>query len=83
VITHWRNGITEVTSSDKTRIFLAKDAEVANITTSQGEIRPVTWLYRLPVGTTMAPNGEPGTEKWLLEGNVLLTVINSREDFTP
>jgi hypothetical protein len=43
----------------------------------------VTWLYRLPVGAAIAPDGEPGITKWLLDGNVILAVINSRDDFTP
>jgi hypothetical protein len=42
----------------------------------------VTWLYRLPDGATMAPNGEQGITKWMLDGNVILTIINKHEDFT-
>jgi len=61
---------------------LAKDSEVVTVTTSTGEVKPVTWLYRLPDGATMAPNGEPGITKFLLNGNIILTVINNRADFT-
>jgi hypothetical protein len=82
VITHWGNGVTEVTKPDNTRIVVAKDSEAAAITTSTGEVKPVTWLYRLPDGATMAPNSEPGITKFLLNGNIILTVINNRADFT-
>jgi len=61
---------------------LAKDSEVVTVTTSTGEVKPVTWLYQLPQGTTMASNIEPGISKWLLNGNIILTIINKHEDFT-
>jgi hypothetical protein len=83
VITHWRNGITEVTSAVNQRILLAKDSEAATVTTVTGEVKPVTWIYKLPQGTTVVTNSEPGVTKMMLDGNVILTIISKGENFTP
>jgi len=83
VIIHWANGITEVTGADNRRILLAKDAEAATVTTSTGEVKPVTWIYQLPQGATVAPaSGEPGITRMMLDGNVILTIIQKLENFT-
>ena len=83
VITHWRNGITEVTGPDNKRILLAKDSEAATVTTATGEVKYVTWIYKLPQGTTAIPNAEPGVTKMMLNGQVILTIISKGENFTP
>jgi hypothetical protein len=83
VITHWKNGITEVPSADNQRILLAKDSEAETVTTATGEVKPVTWIYKLPQGTTAIPNAEPGVTKMMLDGQVILTIISKGENFTP
>jgi hypothetical protein len=83
VITHWRNGITEVTGLDNKRILVAMDSDAATVTLDTGEIRRVTFMYQLPQGTTAIPNSEPGVTKMMLDGNVILTIVSKGENFTP
>ena len=83
VITHWRNGITEVTGPNNRRILVAMDSEAATVTMDTGEVKYVTWMYQPPQGTTAIPNSEPGVTKMMLDGNVILTIVSKGENFTP
>jgi rhodanese-related sulfurtransferase len=81
VITHWANGITEITGPDNKRVMLVRDSDAPTQTVSSGE-KPVTWIYSLPSGTTVATNTDPGVTKFVLNTQVILTVINSADSFT-
>jgi hypothetical protein len=48
---------------------------------TNGDIKPVTWLYHLPVNTTIDDKSEPGTTMMLLDSKVILTIISSKDYF--
>lgn len=81
VVYHWSNGITEVFGPDKKRIFIAKDSEAARIfhPTPPGASNPggspATYSYQVPNGTLISSG------ICLLDGKVILTVINSPEPY--
>jgi hypothetical protein len=82
VIYHYANGITEVIGPDKQRILVALDADAAPITTSKGEVKPATWIYRLPEGTTASVGeGNSKTTNMYLNGNLILTIVLTTDYF--
>ncbi len=82
VIYHWDNGVTEVVGPDKKRILIALDSEATTNTTSSGEVKPVTWLYRLPLGTVAVP-GESGinTTNFYLDSKLILSVVRKSDAY--
>ena len=82
VITHWANGITEVTGPDNKRIILAKDTEAPLVIMGSGTSKPATWVYIMPKGVIVPPAGaDKNITKMMLDGKLILTVIESPDAF--
>jgi hypothetical protein len=81
VVTHWANGITEVTGPDNKRVMLVRDSDAPTQTFSSGT-QAVTWIYDLPPGTSSTTGSDPGITKFVSNGQVILTVIQSKDYFT-
>lgn len=79
VITHWVNGITEVTGPDNKRILLARDSDATMTVTESGNTA-VTWMYSLPAGASVQPGSNE--TKMVLNGQVILTIVYSHDYFT-
>ena len=82
VIYHYTNGVTEVAGPDKQRILVALDADAATITTSNGDVKPATWIYRLPESTTASVGeGNSKTTNMYLNGKLILSIVLMQDNF--
>jgi hypothetical protein len=79
IIFHWANKVTEVVGPDSRRVLVALDLEASTITTSSGEVRPVTWIYLLPQGTKTVQGDS--REDFYQGDRLILSVITKSEDY--
>ena len=83
-IYHRDNVVTEVIGPDKKRVLIALDSDAARNTTSTGDVKPVTWLYRLPLGAVAAPGANgTNTTNFYLDGKLILTVVRKSDAYVP
>jgi hypothetical protein len=88
-IIHWHNGITEAFGPDGKRLFIAKDAEAAQIPHPSGPngpfTSPATQILQVPSGALIGGSqGSPDAWSQVsLNGIMILVTFNSQSSYPP